>query len=53
VFADSRKRSGLEPARSPDLDRCDIYSWGTLKQKVYRSNTYRIEELKENIRREV
>jgi hypothetical protein len=51
VFGDRSIRSGIWPARSPDLNPCDIFLWGCLKDKVYNSNHRIKEELKENIRR--
>jgi inhibitor of nuclear factor kappa-B kinase subunit alpha len=53
VFGDRIVSRGLWPARSPDLNPCDFYLWGNLKQKVYKTNPHTIEELKENIRNEV
>jgi hypothetical protein len=44
--------SGIWPACSPDFNPCDFFFWGCLKDKVYNNNP-RIEELKENIRREI
>jgi Holliday junction resolvasome RuvABC ATP-dependent DNA helicase subunit len=53
VFGDRIISRGLRPARSLDLNLCDFYLWGNLKQKVYKTNPHTIEELKENIRNEV
>jgi len=53
VFGDRTIRLGLWPARSPDLNPCDFYLWGNLKDKVYRTKPHTEEELKENIRREI
>jgi inhibitor of nuclear factor kappa-B kinase subunit alpha len=53
VFGDRIISLGLWPARSPDLNPCDFYLWGNLKQKVYKTNPNTIEEPKENIRNEV
>jgi inhibitor of nuclear factor kappa-B kinase subunit alpha len=53
VFGDRIISRSLWPARSPDLNPCDFYLWGNLKQKVYKTNSHTIEELKENIRNEV
>jgi hypothetical protein len=44
--------SGIWPACSPDLNPCDFFFWGCLKDKVYNSNPWK-EELKENICREI
>jgi hypothetical protein len=51
-FGDRIISSDIWPPRSPDLNPCDLFSWGCLKDKVYNSNT-RTEELKENIRRAI
>jgi hypothetical protein len=39
------------PLRFPDLNLCDFYLWGMLKDKVYVNNPQTAEELKENNRR--
>ena len=41
------------PPRSPDLNPCDFYLWGHLKQLVYYPLPKTIDELKANIRREI
>lgn len=41
------------PPRSPDLSPMDYFLWGYLKSKVYISNPGSIEELKENICKEM
>lgn len=41
------------PPRSPDLTPMDFFLWGYLKAKVYDSNPRSINDLKENIRREM
>jgi hypothetical protein len=48
VVGDRIISSGILPARSHDLNPCDIFFWGCLKDKIYSSDP-RIEELKENI----
>lgn len=53
IFEDRVISKGLWPPRSPDLTVCDFYLWGNLKNKVYASNPHTLEELKQNIRREV
>jgi hypothetical protein len=40
--------SGIWPVHSPNLNPCDIFFWGFLKNRVYNSNPL-TEELKENI----
>jgi inhibitor of nuclear factor kappa-B kinase subunit alpha len=40
----------LWPARSPDLDPCDFYLWGNLKDKAYSNNPHTLVELKQSIR---
>jgi hypothetical protein len=44
--------SGLWPAHTSDLNSCDFYLCGTIKQKIYRLDPHTIEELKENMRKE-
>jgi hypothetical protein len=41
---------GLWPARSPDLNSCDFYLWGNLKDKVYSNNPQTLVKLKQSIR---
>ncbi|KAL4467937.1 hypothetical protein ABPG72_022851 [Tetrahymena utriculariae] len=41
------------PPRSPDLNPCDFYLWGHLKSKVYTPSPSNIDELKQNIEREI
>ncbi|PNF15704.1 hypothetical protein B7P43_G12455 [Cryptotermes secundus] len=41
---------GLWPPRSPDLNPCDFYLWGKLKNVVYANNPHDLEALKQNIR---
>jgi hypothetical protein len=48
VFGDRIISGGIWPARSPDLNPCDFFFWGGLKDKDYNSNS-RTEELEENI----
>jgi len=52
-FGDRFLTSMLWPARSPDLNPCDFSLWGTLKANVYNPKPETIEQLKENIKREV
>ena len=40
------------PPRSPDLNPCDFFLWGYLKERVYSPIPKNIEELKANIERE-
>jgi inhibitor of nuclear factor kappa-B kinase subunit alpha len=53
VFRDRIISSGIWPACSPDLNPCDFFFWGCLKDKVYNSNHQTVGELKENICREM
>jgi hypothetical protein len=53
VFGDRIISSGIWPACSPNLNPCDFFFWGCLKDKVYNSNPQTEEELKENIHREI
>jgi hypothetical protein len=41
---------GLWPARSPDLNSCNFYLWGNLKDKVYSNNPHTLVEHKQRIR---
>jgi hypothetical protein len=52
VLGDRIISDGIWLARSPDLNPCDFFLCGCLKDKVYNSNP-RTEELKENIRKEI
>jgi hypothetical protein len=40
VFENRLISRGLWPARSPDLNPCDFYLWGNLKDKVYSNNPH-------------
>jgi hypothetical protein len=51
VFRDRNISSGIWPARSPDLNPCDFFFCGSLRDNVY--NSVQLEELKENIHREI
>jgi hypothetical protein len=53
VFGERLITCGLWPPRSPDLNPCDYYLWGTLKDRVYVNNPHSLQELKENIQREI
>ncbi|KAJ4452286.1 hypothetical protein ANN_03805 [Periplaneta americana] len=53
VIGDRIISRGFWPPRSPDLSSCDFYLWGTLKDKVYASNPHTLQELKDNITREI
>jgi hypothetical protein len=50
VFEDRLVSRGLWPARSPDLNPCDFYLWGNLKDKVCSNNPHTLVELKQSIR---
>jgi hypothetical protein len=50
VFEDRLMSPGLWPARSPDLNSCDFYLWGNLKDKVHANNPHTLVELKQSIR---
>lgn len=41
------------PPRSPDLSACDFFLWGYLKSRVYNPIPKTLDDLKENIEREV
>lgn len=50
----SKYAGGLDwPPYSPDLNPCDFFLWGYLKDKVYRDNPTTIEDLKTAISREI
>jgi hypothetical protein len=51
IFGDRIIRKGIWSGRSPDLNPCDFFFWGSLKDKVYNSNP-RTEELREYIHKE-
>lgn len=53
VFGERLITCGLWPPRSPDLNPCDYYLWGTLKDRVYVNSPHSLQELKENIQREI
>jgi hypothetical protein len=53
VFGDGIISSGIWPARSPELNPCEFFFWGCVKDKVYKSNPRMEEEVKENIRKEI
>jgi hypothetical protein len=42
----AQKVSRFRPKRSPDLNPCDFYLWGNLKNKVYSNNPHALDELK-------
>ncbi len=44
---------GLWPPRSPDLSPPDFFLWGALKGKAYVHKPRTIQELENNIRREI
>jgi hypothetical protein len=50
VFENRLISRGLLPARSADLNPCDFYLWGNLKDKVYSYNPHTLVELKQSIR---
>jgi hypothetical protein len=53
VFEDRLISGGLWPARSPDLNPCDFYLLGNLKDKVYSNNLHTLDELKQSNRETV
>jgi hypothetical protein len=44
---------GTWPARSPDLNPCDNFLWGYLKDRVYKPLPKTLDDLKVNIEREI
>lgn len=54
TFFDDRLISvGRWPPRSPDLNPCDFFLWGHLKDRVYCPAPRNLDELKANITREI
>jgi hypothetical protein len=53
VFRDRIISSDIWPAHSPDLNPCDFFFWGCLKDEVYSNNPRMEQERKENIHREI
>jgi hypothetical protein len=53
VFGDCMISCGLWPPRSLNLTPCDFYFWGSLKDKVYKTNPHTLEELRNNICHEI
>jgi hypothetical protein len=53
VFGDRIISSDIWPACSPDLNPCDFFFLGYLKDKVYSNNPQTEEKLKEKICREI
>jgi hypothetical protein len=52
IFGDRIISSGIWSARSPELNPCDFFFWGCLRDKVYNTN-HRTIELNENTSREI
>jgi len=52
-FGDRFLDSSKWPPRSPDLNPCDFSLWGDLKSKVYNPRPKTLQELKDNIEREI
>ena len=52
-FGDKFINTSRWPPRSPDLNPCDFSLWGGLKSKVYEPKPKNLEELKQNITREI
>jgi hypothetical protein len=46
VTGDRIISSGIWPGHSPDLNPCNFFFWGCLKDKVYNSNARKEEELR-------
>jgi hypothetical protein len=44
---------GSWPLRSPDLNPCDYFLWGYLKDRVYKPMPKTLDDLKVNIEREI
>ena len=52
-FDDRIISKALWPPRSPDLSPPDFFLWGTIKGKAYANKPRTIQELENNIRREI
>lgn len=52
-FGDKFIEEKTWPPRSPDLNPCDFSLWGNLKHRVYNPKPTSIQQLKENIEREI
>ncbi len=52
-FGDKFIDSKTWPPRSSDLNPCDFSLWGYLKQRVYNPKPESLDQLKENIRKEI
>lgn len=51
---ESRFNKGLEwPPNSPDLNACDFFLWGDLKDKVYKTAPRSLEEIKSRVEAEI
>lgn len=49
----SRRTDFPWPPYSPDLNPCDYFLWGYLKERIYDNNPQILADLKDNIRREI
>ena len=49
----SRRTDFPWPPYSPDLNPCDYFLWGYLKERIYQNNPQTLTALKDNIRREI
>uniref|UniRef100_A0A0K0EGT5 Transposable element Tc3 transposase n=1 Tax=Strongyloides stercoralis TaxID=6248 RepID=A0A0K0EGT5_STRER len=49
----SKKANINSPARSPNLNPLDFFLWGYLKDRVYSNSPKTLDELKENIERDI
>ena len=52
-FGNKFVKKDMWPPRLPDLNPCDIFLWGYLKDKVYAKKLESIEQLKEKIKNEI
>jgi hypothetical protein len=51
-FSDRFFTKDIWPPRSPDINPCDFFLWGYLKDRVYNPMPKTVDELKANIKRE-
>lgn len=49
----SRRTDFPWPPYSPDLNPCDYFLWGYLKERIYQNNPQTLPALKDNIKREI
>ena len=53
MFQDKSDSASAWPSRSPDLTVCGFYLWDNMKDKMYKTNSNTLEEVKQNIKDEI